>query len=67
MHNMEEKTLNKLAVVGGHVLLHRPLQLIKDEITIINVLQILGTVIVHQVDMVMVTTSLVIGLAHNIL
>jgi hypothetical protein len=66
-HNMGEKILNKLAVVGGHALLHRPLQLIKDEITIINVLQILGTVIVHQVDMIMATTSLVTVLAHKIL
>jgi hypothetical protein len=66
-NNVGEKTLNKLAVVGGHALLHRPLQLTEDEITAINLLKILGTEIVHQVDMIMAKTSLVTGLAHKIL
>jgi hypothetical protein len=66
-HNMGEKTLYKLELVGGHALLHRHLQLTEDEITATDLLQIIWMAIAHQVDMVMATTSLVTGLACKIL
>jgi hypothetical protein len=64
---MIKEVLNILAVIGGHTLLHGPLQLAEDEISSIKPPQIIRIAIVHQVDMVMATPSYITEHSCNVL
>jgi hypothetical protein len=65
-HNCIDKTLNVLSIVGSHALLNRPLDLIVDKSTTMNLLQPLRMAMGEQVDVVVAAASLISCLAHKI-
>jgi hypothetical protein len=59
--------LNELAVVRSHALQSRSLDFLKDEVTTIYLLKLLGLAIVQQIPVIAPDTSIISSLTHKIL
>jgi hypothetical protein len=62
-----DQTLHKLAIVGSHALQSSSLDFLKNEVTSIYLLKLLGLAIVQQIPVIAPDTSIISSLTHKIL
>jgi hypothetical protein len=62
-----DQTLHILTIVGSHALQSSSLDFLKNEVTSIYLLKLLGLAIVQQIPMIALDTSIISSLTHKIL